>query len=156
MDAAGKPVRRQLRPEMLNFHTKIASSTGCLVVPARVLVWLAGLALTAGLLAVVQGHAASERAIDIEIRSGKVAGKNAARVIRGDSVQLRWKSDAPVELHLHGYNLTVHVRPGAPAAMKFKAHATGRFPVEIHADGKSSGGHGHGHKPVFFLEVYPD
>lgn len=136
-------------------HTFDALSSRCAGAHARAL-RLGGLALTACLFISIHGYAASERTIDIELRGGKVTGKNSARVIRGDSVQLRWKSDAPVELHLHGYNQTVHVRPGAPAAMKLKAHATGRFPVEIHGDGKSSGGHGHGHKPVFFLEVYPD
>lgn len=115
---------------------------------------LARLALIASLFIAAHGHAATERLIDVEIHSGKATGKKSARVTKDDNVQLRWTSDAPVELHLHGYDLTIRVRPGTPAEMKFKAHATGRFPVEIHGKKKSSGGHGH--KPVFFLEVYPD
>lgn len=100
------------------------------------------------------GYAAGVRTVDIELAGGKVAGKNSVRVTQGDSVQLRWKSDVPLELHLHGYDLTTRVSPGMPGEMKFTAHATGRFPVEIHGERKSSGGHGH--KPVFYLEVYPD
>jgi hypothetical protein len=38
--------------------------------------------------------------------------------------------------------------------MTVQARATGRFPVEIHGEGGSGGGHQH--KPLFTLEVYPD
>jgi hypothetical protein len=112
--------------------------------------------LAACLISAAPGHGAGTRTVDIEIRSGKVVGKNAVRVTRGDTVELRWVSDQPLELHLHGYDVTTRVVPGTPAAMKLRAHATGRFPVEIHGERKSSGGHSHGAKPLFYLEVYPD
>ena len=96
----------------------------------------------------------SPKTIDITIRNGQVVGKNSLRVTRGDTVILRWRSDQPLELHLHGYDLTVAVKPGTPAEMKIVARATGRFPVEVHGTGGARGGHGH--KALFHLEVYPD
>jgi hypothetical protein len=77
------------------------------------------------------------------------------RVVKGDTVVLRWRSDQRLELHLHGYDVNTIVSPGTPAEMKIRARATGRFPVEIHGQGES-GGHGHGHRTIFHLEVYPD
>jgi hypothetical protein len=117
---------------------------------------LAALALAGGVFSALPGYGADTRTVDIEIRNGKVVGKNSVRVTRGDAVQLRWRSDKALELHLHGHDVTIQVGPGMPADMTLRAHATGRFPVEIHGAKKSSGGHSHGHKPLYYLEVYPD
>ena len=100
-------------------------------------------------------RAASPTTIDITIRNGEVVGKKSVRVARGDTVILRWHSDRPLELHLHGYDLTAAVKPGTPAEMKIVTRATGRFPVEVHGEGSASGSHRH-HKALFHLEVYPD
>jgi hypothetical protein len=121
---------------------------------ARLLL-LAVLALAGGLFPALPACGAGTRTVEIEVRNGKVVGKNSTRVIRGDTVQLRWSSDKALELHLHGYDVTIQVGPGMPAEMNFRAHATGRFPVEIHGK-KSGGGHSHGHKSIYYLEVYPD
>jgi hypothetical protein len=94
------------------------------------------------------------KTIDVTIRNGQVVANKSVRVTRGQSVILRWRSDQPLELHLHGYDVTATVKPGAPAEMKFVARATGRFPVEAHGKAASSGGHSH--KALFHLEVYPD
>lgn len=110
-------------------------------------------AAMAGLICAVPGHGENIRTVDIEIRNGKVVGKNALRVSRGDTVVLRWSSDKRLELHLHGYDVQTTVSPGGRAEMRIRAHATGRFPVEIHGQGRSGGGHDHG--AVFYLEVYP-
>ncbi|MGQ0522727.1 MAG: hypothetical protein ACT4P8_03575 [Betaproteobacteria bacterium] len=96
---------------------------------------------------------ASTKRFDIEIVNGAVVGKKSVRVIRGDTVVLRWKSDKPLELHLHGYDVTVTVSPGGSAEMSIHARATGRFPIEVHAAGARGG---HAHKPLFHLEVYPE
>jgi hypothetical protein len=108
----------------------------------------------AGLICAVPGHAENTRALDIEVRNGKVVGKNSVRVSRGDTVILSWSSDKRLDLHLHGYDVQTSVIPGMRAQMRIRAHATGRFPVEIHGQGGSAGGHGH--KAIFHLEVYPD
>ena len=112
--------------------------------------------LVAGALLATSGYTDAAKTIDIALHDGHVVGQNSARVVRGDTVILRWSSDRRVELHLHGYDVEAVVVPDAPPAqMKIQAHATGRFPVEIH--GADTGqGHGHGHSAIFYLEVYPD
>jgi hypothetical protein len=109
-----------------------------------------GAILLAPLTALTQ---ANVQTFDIEIRNGAVTGSKSARVKRGDTVLLRWASDKPLELHLHGYDVTVKAAPGAPAEMTIHARATGRFPVAVHGQ---RGTGGHGHHTIFHLEVYPD
>ena len=93
-----------------------------------------------------------QRVIELRIENRKVVKpKNAVRVTEGDVVELRWTSNEPAELHLHGYDLKIHVRPGEPAVMVIKAHATGRFPITSHGWGEG----GHGHDALTYLEVYP-
>jgi hypothetical protein len=104
-------------------------------------------------IAAAPTYSASTQRFDIEIANGAVVGKKSVRVIRGDTVVLRWKSDKPLELHLHGYDVTVTVSPGGSAEMSVHARATGRFPVEAHVAGARGG---HAHKPLFHLEVYPE
>jgi hypothetical protein len=59
-----------------------------------------------------------------------------------------------VVLHLHGYDIERKVAPGGMAEIVFKAHATGRFPIEVHGE---SGVHvsQHHHGPLVIVEVYP-
>ena len=111
-------------------------------------------ALAASLFPALPSDGDGTKTVDIVIKDGKVVGKNSGRVSRGDTVVLRWSSDQRLELHLHGYDVATTVSPGTPAEMKIRARATGRFPVEIHGQGDSGGGHGH--KTIFHLEVYPD
>ena len=53
-------------------------------------------------------------------------------VYEGDQVKLRITSDRPIELHLHGYDLTEEVEPGETADLSFEATDTGRFGIEDH------------------------
>lgn len=90
------------------------------------------------------------RVLTLSIVNGAVAGAgDTVKVQQGNDLELRWSSDRPVELHLHGYDIEVKVSPQAPAVMSFKANIPGRFPVELHGQGP-----GH-HRPVLYLEVYP-
>ena len=109
--------------------------------------------VAAALAAPLTGIAADAKTIAIAIKQGKVAGAKSARVTQGDTVILRWTSDQPMELHLHGYDVEATVAPGKPAEMKLDARATGRFPVEVHTHERDKGGHGHA--ALFHLEVYP-
>lgn len=104
------------------------------------------------LVPTLSAHGAGTKTLDIAIKNGVVTGSKSARVTLGDTVILRWTSDKPLDLHLHGYDLTVSVAPGGGAEMKVAARATGRFPVEVHMAGARGG---HAHKPLFHLEVYP-
>ena len=114
---------------------------------------LAAAVAAAAMLALPPVANAETRTFDIAIKDGKVTGAKSARVTQGDTVILRWTSDQPMELHLHGYDVDAKVAPGKPAEMRVDARATGRFPVEVHTHDKDKGGHGHA--ALFHLEVYP-
>ena len=108
-------------------------------------------------LLLIAAHTPSARAqdagatkrFDITIENGRVAGGlRILHLMRGDQVEILWTSDRVVTLHLHGYDIEITAAPGAPQRMTFSAHATGRFPVEIH------GGTGH-HRTLIHVEVHP-
>ena len=85
---------------------------------------------------------------ELYIHEGKVIlDDQTIRVIQGDHIELNWSSDKSIELHLHGYDIHAYVAPNSPAIMHFTAHATGRFPVEMH--GKSE------HSALIYIEVHP-
>jgi hypothetical protein len=91
-----------------------------------------------------------EHRLDFTIRNGRIAEPAPTlRVEEGDAVAIRFTSDRPVEIHLHGYDLEVAVAPGAEAVLRFDATFTGRFPAELHDDGGGS------HEALFYLEVLP-
>ena len=87
---------------------------------------------------------------EIALVGGKApAAQNTLRVAKGDSVVLRWMSDRPIALHLHGYDIEASVAPQGPAAMTFLANIAGRFPVSEHRHGS-----GH-HRAILYVEVHP-
>jgi hypothetical protein len=69
-------------------------------------------------------------------------------------VKLRWTSDRPIILHLHGYDIENKVEPGIVSEMAFVARATGRFSVEEHKS-DAKGGHSHGEAALVRIEVLP-
>ena len=98
---------------------------------------------------------AAELTFDLRIEKGRVAkNMRLIRVKQGDAVTLRWTTDRPIVLHLHGYDIEKKVEPGAATEMAFVARATGRFSVEEHKlDAK--GGHSHGEAALVRIEVLP-
>jgi hypothetical protein len=92
------------------------------------------------------------RKFSIAIRSGK-ADIQSVRVTQGEQVEIMLASDQAVELHLHGYDLTLRLDPGVPAALSFAAQIAGRFPVESHRMG--SGASAGRHRVLFYVDVYP-
>jgi hypothetical protein len=92
---------------------------------------------------------------DLSIERDRVgANMRLIRVRQGDAVKLRWTTDRPIILHLHGYDIEAKVEPGAVTEMAFTARATGRFPVEEHRP-NAKGGHSHAEAPLVRIEVYP-
>jgi hypothetical protein len=120
------------------------ATTPCLV---TLLVWLCAIGATA------QGP--TEFTFDLRIERGQVA-RNARliRVRQGDAIRLRWTSDRPIILHLHGYDIESMVEPGSVAEMSFVARATGRYSVEEHKP-NARGSHSHGEAAIIRIEVYP-
>jgi hypothetical protein len=99
---------------------------------------------------------AAELTFDIKIEGGRVPDPmRLIRVNEGDVVKLRWTSDQPIVLHLHGYDIEKRVAPGAVTELTFTAFATGRFPVHVHAQGAGASGHVHEDAPLATIEVYP-
>jgi hypothetical protein len=105
-------------------------------------------------LPVVTVACAEELTFDLSIERGQVPARmRLVRVKQGDVVKLRWSSDRPIALHLHGYDVEQKVEPGAVAEMTFTARATGRFSVQEHKP-HASGGHSHG-STIVQIEVLP-
>ena len=52
-------------------------------------------------------------------------------VARGRTVVITVTSDVAEEVHVHGYDLSADVAPGAPATIRFVADAPGRFEIEL-------------------------
>ena len=102
------------------------------------------------------GAGAAELVFDIRIESGRAPeNMRLVRVTQGDVVTLRWSTDRPVILHLHGYDIERRVEPGQVVEMIFEARATGRFPVHGHAAGPQSGPSPREEPALVTIEVYP-
>jgi hypothetical protein len=97
---------------------------------------------------------ADELTFELRVQDGRVpANMRLIRVRQDDVVRLRWSSNRPIALHLHGYDIEQKVEAGVTAEMRFTAKATGRFSVEEHKPAKS-GASAHG-EPIVRIEVYP-
>jgi hypothetical protein len=69
----------------------------------------------------------------IRMRGGEVVGgAQDIEVTRGDTVRIVVTSDAPDEIHVHGYDITRTPAPGQPARFRFRADAEGAFEIESH------------------------
>jgi hypothetical protein len=107
-----------------------------------------GLALAAALSTAA---AAAELSFDLPVEAGRLPeAMRLVRVYEGDKVTLRWSSNRPLIVHLHGYDIERRIAPGAAGDMVFTAYATGRFPIEIHGAGGA-----HHDAPLAVIEVYP-
>ena len=115
--------------------------------------WLISIALAWAAATTIVAVGAAEPTFDLRIERGRVPeSMQVIRVKEGDVVKLRWATDRPITLHLHGYDIEMKIEPGTVGVMEFVARATGRFPVEVH---DPAGGHSHGEAPLVRIEVYP-
>jgi len=97
---------------------------------------------------------AAERVFDIGIEQREVTSPgDVLRVVKGDTVILRWHSDEAVELHMHGYDIPLKVEANRLNEMRFNAEVSGRFPVTSHG---FSGAHSDDHKALLYVEIYPE
>jgi hypothetical protein len=89
---------------------------------------------------VTQAHA-------YQLKAGALVGaEETLRVKKGDVVALRWSTDTPLELHMHGYDVETELTPEMDTTMLFVANMVGRFPIERHGATEST---------VLYLEVLP-
>ena len=69
----------------------------------------------------------------IRLAGGTVQdGQRRITVEKGEVARIAVKSDAPDEIHLHGYDVYKDVRPGRPARFQVKANVEGVFEIEAH------------------------
>jgi len=93
---------------------------------------------------------AAQQSASFEVKQQRIA-KSAptVRVPQGDTLVLELRSDSPLDLHLHGYDLTLSLKAGTPGRLQLHAQIPGRFPLAAH--GKS-----HHHAPaLLYVEVTP-
>ncbi len=88
----------------------------------------------AGAAAALTVQAAPQaRSFDIVVSRGhRVSGPALIQVHAGEDVVLRVTTDQADELHLHGYDLHLHLHPGEPGTLSFQAVHTGHFDYELH------------------------
>ena len=93
---------------------------------------------------------AETRIIELTVRDRALPkDQRVIRVQQDDEVTLRWTTTHPITVHLHGYDLEVKVEMARPTTMKFRARATGRFPITTHAGARDKEG------VLGYLEVQP-
>jgi FtsP/CotA-like multicopper oxidase with cupredoxin domain len=69
----------------------------------------------------------------IRIRGGAaVGGVQRVQATKGDTVRIVVRSNAPDELHLHGYDIYENAGPGQPGRFVFRADIEGIFELESH------------------------
>jgi uncharacterized lipoprotein YajG len=80
--------------------------------------------------------AAEGQRIEVQLAGGQVTGDTGrVTVAAGEHVTLVVTSDAPDEVHVHGYDLEAELSPGQPAELSFDATIPGVFEVELHEAG---------------------
>lgn len=85
------------------------------------------------------GADGSQRKVfDVSVEDGRMS-PDEIEVTEGDRVTLRLTSDAPLEVHLHGYDLEAEVAPEEPVDLSFEADLTGRFEIEDHEEEEALG-----------------
>ena len=126
----------------------------------REISWRRSLAAFLGLfmLSGLAGSAAEDSSeivkFDLVLQGYELSGaENVVRVHQGDRVEIRWSTDAPATVHLHGYDIELQLSLGGAGLMAFEANATGRFPIELHGGHEQGDAHHGG--ALMHLEVHP-
>lgn len=85
-----------------------------------------------------QAIAPQDVSFDLAIQG---AGMNPPEIAanKDDKITLLVSSNRSITFHLHGYDLTSEVAPGAPATLAFDAKLTGRFVIEDEKSGRELG-----------------
>jgi hypothetical protein len=70
----------------------------------------------------------------INVKGGVVDGDTQTFTVKkNDRVRIVVSSDAPDQIHLHGYDIEKEATPGKPARFDFKANVEGAYIIESHA-----------------------
>ncbi len=86
------------------------------------------------------------RVFELGLKNGRlVSGPAVLQVKAGDRITLKIASNNSEELHVHGYDLRLRLKPEEVVNLDFTANRTGRFGLELHR----------AHAELGALEVYP-
>lgn len=73
-----------------------------------------------------------KKVFSLIVKDGKIASsEKILSVVQGDEVVLEVVSDVADEMHLHGYDLWLDLKPNESISLKFIADKTGRFSFEL-------------------------
>lgn len=80
---------------------------------------------------------AADVTLNVAVANGKVNPSGATiKAKAGQTVLITAVSDTEDELHVHGYDKELELKPGKPTSVTFKADVKGTFEVETHESGK--------------------
>ncbi|GAB2653674.1 cupredoxin domain-containing protein [Kribbella swartbergensis] len=75
--------------------------------------------------------------VNVTVANGKVNPSGSTiKVKAGQTVLVTAVSDAPDQLHIHGYDKELDLVPGKTGSVKFTANMKGTFEIETHESGK--------------------
>lgn len=75
--------------------------------------------------------------INVTVVGGKVSPSGSTvKVKAGQTVLITAVSDTEDQLHVHGYDKEIELKPGKPTSVKFTADIKGTFEIETHEAGK--------------------
>lgn len=73
--------------------------------------------------------------VRITVEAGEVTVNGPTSVEQGEQVTIRVRSDSADEVHVHTYDLTAAVEPGAVASIEFTADIPGVHEIELEQSG---------------------
>ena len=112
---------------------------------------LLGAMLAAPILCV----AAEPQVFELEVIARKAkGGARTVRIMQGERVTLRVRSDEAMTIHVHGLEREAAVKPGVEAMVEIDGRSTGRFPVTAHLHGAPAGKKA-AEPTLLYLEVHP-
>ena len=89
----------------------------------------------------------------VEIAHDLAGGVKTMSVVQGENIRLVLSTNAPQELHLHGYDLIAQSGHNKPAIFTFRADHAGRFAIVSHV---SEDLLGRKEKTLAYIEVKPE
>lgn len=77
------------------------------------------------------------RVEEVRIRDGRAAeGARTLSFRSGETARIDFTTNAPSEIHLHGYDIERRVTPGKTTKVRFRADIEGIFELEDHDSGQ--------------------
>lgn len=99
----------------------------------RILAAIAAVIVIGGVIFVVRSqsssHTAKHLTFQLTVKKNTMTPGDISATT-GDTITLRVTADSAFELHLHGYNRKLELKPGKTSVLTFKANTAGSFEME--------------------------